>query len=84
MTIRLADPPRGPGSSRIGPAPQRFAAIQSCSSFIDTERDLIRRAAGLDGRATVRAAKLSGRFTQAAVRPPAPLSTRLTARLPGT
>lgn len=61
-TIRLADlPPAVAAAAGIAPAPQTASAADSATlSFIDTERDLIRRALASTGGNKLRAAKLLG------------------------
>jgi transcriptional regulator with PAS, ATPase and Fis domain len=61
-TIRLADLPSAVAAAAgIAPAPQTASAADSATlSFIDTERDLIRRALASTGGNKLRAAKLLG------------------------
>jgi transcriptional regulator with PAS, ATPase and Fis domain len=61
-TIRLADlPPAVAAAAGIAPASQTASAADSATlSFIDTERDLIRRALASTGGNKLRAAKLLG------------------------
>jgi transcriptional regulator with PAS, ATPase and Fis domain len=61
-TIRLADlPPAVAAAAGIAPVPQTASAADSATlSFIDTERDLIRRALASTGGNKLRAAKLLG------------------------